>query len=306
MRPGAFGAAGRWYRGNLHTHSNRSDGAAPPEQVLGEYRAAGYDFVVLTDHFEERWGWAVTDTTAARDGSFTTLLGVELSSADWDDEDVYWVNAIGVPADFAAPGDGEPHAGAIRRAAEAGAYLVFLHPGLTNFLDFDRLPIEWLDAVETYNHNGAAVWPDQAEARYALDALLARGHRLHVAVGDDAHFEHPWDRFGAWVEVRADRLEPDALLAALKAGAYYCTQGPRIDDVRVDDGCVHVACSEARAVALTGIHGWRSDVALGSPTLLREAVLDLEKLRSPFWRLTVTGADGRRAWTQPVWIDGRA
>jgi histidinol phosphatase-like PHP family hydrolase len=303
MRPPAFATAGRWYRGNLHTHSDRSDGAAAPERVLDEYRAAGYDFVVLTDHFEERWGWTVTDTTAARDASFTTLLGVELSSADWDDEDVYWVNAIGVPADFAPPHNGEPHAGAIRRAAEAGAYLVLLHPGLTNFLDFDRLPTELLDAVETYNHNGAAVWPDQAEARYAVDALLARGHRLHVAVGDDAHFEHPWDRFGAWVLVRAEQLDPETLLAALRAGAYYSTQGPRIEDVRVDDNHVHVACSEARAVALTGIHGWRSDTALGWPTLLHEAVLDLAKLRSPYWRVTVTDAGGRRAWTHPVWIE---
>jgi hypothetical protein len=207
-----------------------------------------------------------------------------------------------VPADFAAPSDGEPHAGAIRRAAEAGAYLVFLHPGLTNFLDFDRLPAELLDAVETYNHNGAAVWPDQAEARYAVDALLGRGHRLHVAVGDDAHFEHPGDRFGAWVQVRAERLDPGALLAALKAGAYYSTQGPQIDDVRVEGDRVHVACSDARAVALTGIHGWRTDVALGWPALLREAVLDLGKLRSPYWRVTVTAPDGRRAWTNPVWL----
>jgi predicted metal-dependent phosphoesterase TrpH len=51
MRPPAFERAGRWYRGNLHTHSNRSDGAAPPEQVVEEYRAAGYDFLVLSDHF---------------------------------------------------------------------------------------------------------------------------------------------------------------------------------------------------------------------------------------------------------------
>jgi predicted metal-dependent phosphoesterase TrpH len=295
MRPPAFATPGRWFRGNLHTHSDRSDGVASPEDVLAAYRAAGYDFVVLTDHFEERWGWTVTDTTAARDETFTTLLGVELSSADWDDEDVFWVNAIGVSADFAAP-----HADAIRRAAEAGAYLVFLHPGLTNFLDFDRLPVELLDAVETYNHGGAAVWPDQAEARYAVDALLGRGNRLHVTVGDDAHFEHPWDRFGAWVQVRAERLDPDALLAALKAGAYYSTQGPEIEDVRVEGERVHVACSEARAVALTGIHGWRSDVALGP---LREAVLDLAKLRSPYWRLTVTDAEGRRAWTNPVWVE---
>ena len=273
---------------------------APPEQVIAAYRSAGYDFLVLTDHFEARWGWTVTDTAAARDDGFTTLTGAELSSTDWDDEDVFWINAIGLPADFAAPGPGEPHAAAIARAAEAGAYNVLLHPGLTNLLDFDALPLAHLHAVETYNVNAALSWPDQAEGRYAVDALLARGHRLHVTVGDDAHWHHAGDRFGAWVEVRAERLTPDALLDALKAGAYYSTQGPRIEDVRVDADRVHVTCTPSRAVALTGIHGWRSDVALGDPTL-REATLDLGRLRSPYWRLTVTDADGRRAWTNPAW-----
>lgn len=299
MRPLAFATSGRWFRGNLHTHSDRSDGVAPPEQVIGEYRAAGYDFLVLTDHYEERWGWTVTDTTPARDDEFTTILGAELSSTDWDAEDAYWVNAIGLPADFPRPADGEPHAAAIRRAKEAGAYIVLLHPGLTNLLDFDSLALEDLDAVETYNHSAAQSWPDQAEGRYAVDALLARGHRLHVSAADDAHWHYPWDRFGAWTMVRAARLEPDAVLDALKAGAYYSTQGPRIDDVSVEGERVIVWCSPARAVALTGIHGWRSDVAIGDR--LREVSLDLAKLRSPYWRLTVTDASGKRAWTNPVW-----
>jgi hypothetical protein len=301
LRPPAFASPGRWFRGNLHTHSDRSDGMAPPEQAIAEYRAAGYDFLVLTDHFEARWGWRVIDTSVFRDVGFTTLLGAELSSADWDDEDVFWVNAIGLPADFAAPAAGEPHAALIERAASAGAYNVLLHPGLTNFLDFDRLPVEHLHAVETYNVNAAHAWPDQAEGRYAVDALLARGRRLHVAVGDDAHWHHPRDRFGAWAEVRAERLGPEALLGALRAGAYYSTQGPRIEDVVAEGDRVHVRCSPARAIALTGIHGWRSAVAEGEPTLT-EAALDLAKLRSPYWRLTVTAEDGARAWTNPVWM----
>jgi hypothetical protein len=156
-----------------------------------------------------------------------------------------------------------------------------------------------MHAVETYNQNAALSWPDQAEGRYAADALLARGHRLHVTVGDDAHWHHPWDRFAAWVEVRAARLDPDELLAALRAGAYFSTQGPRFDDVEVSDDRVRVACSEVRSIALTGIHGWRSDVAIGES--LRSATLQLGKLRSPYWRLTITDAGGRRAWTNPVW-----
>jgi predicted metal-dependent phosphoesterase TrpH len=294
VRPPAFDVPGRWFRGNLHTHSDRSDGTAPPEQVIAEYRHAGYDFLVLTDHYEARWDFTVTDTTAFRDDAFTTILGAELSSADWDDEDVYWVNAIGLPPNFAAP-----HDQAIQRAAEAGSYNVLLHPGLTNFLDFDALPTQHLHAVETYNTNAALSWPDQAEARFALDALLARGHRLHTSAADDAHWHHPWDRFRAWTMVRADRLEPQALLDALHAGAHYATQGPRIDDIDVDGDRVNVSTSPARAIALTGIHGWRSDVKISD--VLHEATLDLGKLRSPYWRITVTDADGRRAWTNPVW-----
>ena len=63
---------------------------------------------------------------------------------------------------------------------------------------------------------------------------------------------------------------------------------------------MHVRCSRARAIALTGIHGWRSAVAEGDPDLAT-ATLDLSKLASPYWRLTVTAEDGRRAWTNPVW-----
>jgi hypothetical protein len=64
--------------------------------VIDEYRAAGYDFLVLTDHVEARWDWAVTDTTTARGAGFTTLLGAELNA---------WTSTRGDqrPALFAEP-----------------------------------------------------------------------------------------------------------------------------------------------------------------------------------------------------------
>lgn len=38
------------YRGDLHTHSNRSDGREAPAVVAANYRKAGFDFLALTDH----------------------------------------------------------------------------------------------------------------------------------------------------------------------------------------------------------------------------------------------------------------
>lgn len=51
--------AARWYRGNLHLHTLRSDGRAFPEEAILLYRKLGYDFLALTDHHvvheRERW-----------------------------------------------------------------------------------------------------------------------------------------------------------------------------------------------------------------------------------------------------------
>jgi hypothetical protein len=51
-----------------------------------------------------------------------------------------------------------------------------------------------------------------------LDGLLEKGYRVMVNAGDDAHFGHPLDRSGAWVEVHCDSLDPEALLRSLKSG----------------------------------------------------------------------------------------
>jgi len=73
-----FGHPGRFYKGNLHTHTTESDGALPPAEVARIYREAGYDFLAVTDHFLERYGFPVTDTRPFRGEGFTTLLGAEL------------------------------------------------------------------------------------------------------------------------------------------------------------------------------------------------------------------------------------
>jgi hypothetical protein len=298
------GREGRFFRGNLHCHSDRSDGLRGPEEVVAAYHGAGYDFLCLSDHFEAEYGWRVTDTRPLRAEDFVTILGAELSSAPWDQRNCYWVTAAGLPADFAAPPP-DDHAEAIRRAREVGAFLVMLHPGLNNLplAATDGLPaLDTIHAVEVYNHNGAmAAIPDGAHGAYMLDGLLEKGHGLLVNAGDDAHFGHPLDRFGGWVEVHCDRLDPDALLGALKAGRYYSTQGPTLREMLVDGDGLRVASSEAYAITLTGGGDrWQSgQERTGEP--ITEAEFDLALFRGSYCRVTVVDAAGRRAWGNPIW-----
>ncbi len=63
MTTDLFSAPGQFYRGNLHTHSTRSDGILEPAEVCRRYKAEGYDFIALTDHLIGRYDYPITDTT---------------------------------------------------------------------------------------------------------------------------------------------------------------------------------------------------------------------------------------------------
>jgi histidinol phosphatase-like PHP family hydrolase len=99
-RPLAFTAPGRFWRGNIHTHSTRSDGVLAPEEVCRRYRAEGYDFLALTDHFIGRYGYPIVDTVPFRTDGFTTILGAELHSGVMQNGELWHILAVGLPADF--------------------------------------------------------------------------------------------------------------------------------------------------------------------------------------------------------------
>ena len=297
---------GRFWRGNLHCHSDRSDGSRSPEQVAAAYREAGYDFIALSDHFEQRYGWQVSDTRDLRRNGFTTILAAELSSGSWEKSTTYWVSAVGLPPDFEAPPNNDP-AEAIYRAHQAGAFLVLLHPALNNLplAATERLPaFDVIDAVEIYNHNTFQSAGDHADGAYMVDGLLERGRRILVNAGDDAHFAFPADRFGGWVEVWSEALEPDALVASLKSGCFYSTRGPRLESLELDGDQLHVSTSSVRAIALGGAgEHWLHASSVFDETggLIREGTFDLAAFRGSYCRVTVVDGDGRRAWSNPIW-----
>ena len=295
-----FDKSGRFYRGNLHTHSTRSDGVLNPEEVVAAYRRAGYDFVALTDHFLPRYGFPVTDTRALRDAAFTTLLGAELHAPALENGELWHILAVGLPLDFAPPAADETGPALAARAAAAGAFVGIAHPAWYGLTLADALSLEAAHAVEVYNDTCGAL-NDRAASWFMSDALGVRGRRLSAFAADDAHFrpERP-DAFGGWVQVRAERLEPAALLAALKAGHYYSSQGPRLDAIALAGERLSVRCSPVRAIFLSGPRS-RSDRLLGDG--LTEAEFPVEGFRGGYCRVTVVDAAGKRAWSNPIWLD---
>ena len=68
-------------RGNLHGHSTHSDGRNSPADVVRLYRAAGYDFTCLSEHYwsNPRFCAATLNDASGLDrDDFITLLSAEL------------------------------------------------------------------------------------------------------------------------------------------------------------------------------------------------------------------------------------
>ena len=290
-----FAAPGRFFRGNLHTHSNRSDGALPPEEVCRRYREAGYDFLCVSDHFLEQFDFPLTDTSAFRTEGFTTIIGAELHAPQTHLGDLWHILAVGLPGDFERPIAGETGPDLARRAREAGAFVGIAHPQWYGLNLADALSIDAAHAVEIYN-NTCDFLSARPDGVAILDQLMEEGRMLTGFAADDAHF-HSDDGFGGWVMVKAERNEPGALLEALKEGRYYATQGPEIRDIRCEDGRLVVETSPVRSIALAGL-GAKSAAEHGDA--LTVARLDLAPFRGSWCRLVITDANGKRAWTHPV------
>lgn len=296
-----FDKAGRFWRGNLHTHSNVSDGALSPEDVCAFYRQAGYDFIALTDHFHEYFNWQVVDTRPFRTDDFTTLIGAELHAPSTEFGYPWHLLAVGLPLDFAPVAAAENGVALASRALAHGAYVAIAHPDFYTLSESDAVSLGGVHAVEIFN--GTSIDHNDKPGGWSLlDLLLARGHRYTACATDDAHFQPTRnDALLGWVMVKSETLSPDSLLLALKAGEYYSSTGPEIYDIQVyPKNKIVVQCSPAERVFVTGA-GYQAESVYGNG--IRTAEISLARFDSPYARVTVRDAKGGRAWSNPFWFD---
>jgi hypothetical protein len=301
-----FSLPGRFWRGNLHTHSTLSDGALEPPQVIEAYKNAGYDFMMLSDHFMGHYNWPIADTRALRSNNFTTILGSELHAPQTQVGELWHIVAAGLPLDFPPAGKTETGEQLARRAHAAGAFIGIAHPAWSQLTIEDGRALDCAHAVEIYNH-GCAIENDRGDGWYLLDQLLNEGKRLTAFATDDAHFKSP-DHFGGWVHVKAESLGPEVLLEALKKGHYYSTQGPQIHDISISGTEINITCSPVDNI--TVLCG-SSRTLVRNAKSITDAAFDLKKLEtgwlltklSPWFRVVCIDHAGKKAWSNPIWKD---
>jgi len=244
--------------GDLHGHSNFSDGTGTPEDYFRYARdVAALDVVALTDHdhwgmqplsrHPELWEEIVRQTRSFHEpGRFVTILGYEWTSWLHGHRHVLYFDDAGEVLSSVDPDYDDPRElWAALRGREA---MTFAHhsaggPVATNW---EIPPDPVLEPVtEIVSVHGSSEAADSPKGIYApvpgnyVRDVLARGYDLGFIGSGDSHDGHPGlaaiaGTSGGLAAILADELSREGVLAALRARRAYATNGPRIFlDVRL-------------------------------------------------------------------------
>ena len=301
---GAFVSGGQWLRCALHAHTTRSDGELEPDALAAHYARAGYDVLAITDH------WRRTEAASDR---ILVVPSAELNCVLPEGRDGH-VLAFGIDAEPAELGS--EYGDLARTAAwirEHGGVAYLAHPYWSGVVPGGfELPAD-VAGIEVYNA-GCELETGRGLSAVHWDTLLEAGTRALAIATDDSH--HPgFDSDLAWVWLRADERSARAVLDALARGSFYSSAGPRVGSVERDGSSVEVACSPCRSVQLiaprtrgSAAHAGRLPYCYGSRVLERDDHGSLTRVRleipagAAYVRVEVADAEGRKAWTNPLWL----
>ncbi len=299
-----FNKEGKFFKGNLHGHSNKSDGKLTPEDVCHAYIEKGYNFISITDHFLGMFNYPIT-LPKLKIKNFTVIPGAELHTSNMENGELWHVLALGLKKIFIPPHQpnflintqSENIESLISRLFEAGAFISLTHPEWNGMTLQDTLKIKEAHAIEIYNH-GCAIECDRGSGVAVFDQILNHGERINIIATDDSHF-HVDDAFGGWVMVKSEINSEASLLEALKNGHYYSSQGPDFKNIKVENGRLEVLCSPVEKVIVSG---YGSSTAYKHKSHMESAIFNLDLLPHKQWlRVTIIDKRGNRAWTNPTY-----
>jgi hypothetical protein len=300
-----FDTGGVWLRCALHAHTTNSDGELPPQMLADHYARAGYDVLAITDHWRRTEAYSSERLLVVPSAELNCLLPGERDGH---------VLAFGVdeePMEFARTRPDLAAAAVWTREHGGVAYLA--HPYWTGALAGELdLPDE-VAGIEVYNA-GCELEVGRGLSSVHWDEVLETGRLCFGIAADDSH--HPgFDSDLAWVWIRVVERSQAAVLDALDSGCFYSSTGPLILDACAGDGAVEVRCSPCRSVTLcTGrergaaVNAGRLGYRYGAEIVSADGdgaitAARLERPRgAPFGRVEVVDFQGRKAWTNPLWV----
>ncbi len=288
-----------WLKGNLHTHTNQSDGDSSPDAVAKWYADRGYDFLVITDHDK---------VTRLENAPLLLIPGEEIT--DRLDKKPLHVNAIGIE-EVIAPQRGTSIVEVLQRNVDAAVkqsgIALINHPNFGWAFGADELlRVEHFTLLEIASGHQFvnSLGPPSVESMW--DRLLTNGRRVWgVAVDDMHHLNDPLAAESvppgrAWVIVRAEKRDPASILDALRRGDFYASNGPELEE--------YTASNKSLSVRVRERYGARYRIQFigkgGRVLQESEGLTATYTVRGSeqYIRAKVLDSNGGAAWLQPFFV----
>ncbi|MES2461686.1 MAG: CehA/McbA family metallohydrolase [Armatimonadota bacterium] len=271
-----------WLRGNLHTHSTRSDGARDVQTVIDDYASRGYDYLMISDHDIYT---SIEDHAQWQSGRMLLIPGNEITRNG--------PHLLHVAADrFVAP-DKDRQA-VINEVASGTGFVIVNHPDWQ--AGFNHCSLEHLrnwdgyQGIEIYN----GVIGRLNGSPYALrkwETLLSDGRRVWGYANDDSHAVQ--DVGLGWNVVSVKERSVESVVEALRTGRFYASTGVEITGISVDDRRIRIETSNAERII--GHSDWGHRFAVVDGNTIDVEVPDT----ATYVRFECWGRGEQFAWTQP-------
>lgn len=317
-RKSMFIEGATFYKGNVHSHTVRSDGKLQPADMLRGYKERGYAFVAISDH--ERY----FDSTEFDTDDFLVYPAIEWAVEEPKDgyKGHHLHGLLGTRDMVAAAGDKriahdkymdkydwktpQTIQRAIDTLREAGNLVMYNHPIWSRLELDDLLNVNGYFAVEIYNY-GCVIEDGTGLSTHYWDMLLRRGHKVFGLATDDNHNYHPYgsplcDSFGGWIVVAARKLDRESIAEALAQGSFYSSSGPEIYEFSHSGDEVYVRCSPVKTIRMLSYErrGVSKPAEVGGS--LTEASFKLFG-NETFVRLECEDEFGKIAWSNPIFLN---
>lgn len=331
--------SGNFYKAAMHVHTNISDGGISVEGMTKAYKEKGFSIVAYSDHEV-----FVTHNDLSNE-NFLAINAVEVAINDesknaggWPYLPTYHLNlyAKNRDIDYSSVCTKESiyvehsHKYMMERmkknvfekeytqksinkliaAAKKDGFLVcYNHPvgSLQNFENYCDLKGIW--AVEWYNTGSTQ--GGMPETIRPVEDLLHKGEKVMPIAGDDSH------GYGAvghcFAMVKAENLEYETIMQAFERGDFYSSSGPEIYSLYIEDGVLHITCSDVVRITVTTERRVSFIKDFEDFTEFSEANFDLkdyeknshlteQTYKDAYFRVTLRDKNGREAYSRAYFL----
>lgn len=277
----------KWYRGNTHTHAEFSDKNDKNDvpMIAKWYWQVGYDFLLLSEHNDHVSTKQIfCHDEAAIPPDFLMLCGLELSNSRHH-------TALGIDRFI---GDETSLQDGVKKITAAGGVPILNHPQDPVVTSKTFIETAGLNHLEVFNGGR----PEDTPATEILwDEVLSSslGRIVYAVASDDNHYKQANVGRG-WVMVKSPALTKEDIEDNFRKGNFYASTGITLNDYQVTKSTIIIDSDNGNTIIFIGKNGSVLNKVDGKKATYTFLGNEL------YVRAKITNADGKAAWTQPVYV----